>query len=191
MAGVLVGALKAMASWFPAARFPAASSLFIGVGSLGALGATIPLDAFADALGWRPVFVVAAAVTAAVALALVWVVRADPPDGARDAVGAGAPRLRVPAVASVHFRQIFTDGAFWRLALLVFALAGSLFAFQGLWGGPFMVAGLGVDRTVAAGLLLTLGVAATVGYLVVRTHRRAVWASTARSRSAPRSRSLR
>ena len=31
MAGVLVGALKAMASWFPAARFAAVSSVFIGV----------------------------------------------------------------------------------------------------------------------------------------------------------------
>ncbi|MFN2323220.1 MAG: MFS transporter [Trueperaceae bacterium] len=171
MAGVLMGALKAMASWFPAARFATMSSVFIGVGSLGALGATTPLHAFANALGWRPVFLVAAGVTAAVALALVWVVRADPPvdrvnGAARTASDDGEPGLRAPAVASVHFAQIFTDGSFWRLALLVLALAGSLFAFQGLWGGPFMVAGLGIDRSVAAQLLLVLGVAATVGYLL-------------------------
>ncbi len=171
MSGVLMGALKAMASWFPAARFATVSSVFIGLGSLGALGATTPLHAFADALGWRPVFLVAAGVTAAVALALVWVVRADPP-GARAAEGAPAladadePRLRTPGVASVHFAQIFTDASFWRLAVLVLALAGSLFAFQGLWGGPFMVAGLGVDRPVAAQLLLVLGASATVGYLL-------------------------
>lgn len=165
MAGVLMGALKAMASWFPAARFAAASSLFIGVGSLGALGATTPLAAFADALGWRPVFLVAAGVTTAVALALVWVVRAEPPatpssDGAED------PKVGALAVATVHYAEIFTDAAFWRLAVLVLALAGSLFAFQGLWGGPFMVAGLGLDRPVAAQLLLVLGVAATFGYLL-------------------------
>ena len=171
MAGVLMGALKAMASWFPAARFATVSSVFIGLGSLGALGATTPLAAFADALGWRPVFVVAGVVTAAVALVLVWVVRAEPPvarpsAGAPPVDGAGVPRVEPPAVASVHFPQIFADAAFWRLAVLVFALAGSLFAFQGLWGGPFLVTGLGLDRAVAAQLLLVLGVAATVGYLL-------------------------
>jgi predicted MFS family arabinose efflux permease len=169
MAGVLVGALKAMASWFPAARFPAVSSLFIGVGSLGALGATTPLDAFANALGWRPVFVVAAVVTTAVALLVVLVVRAEPP-AAVEAIpatqDADAPSARTPPDASVHFTQIFTDGGFWRLAVLVLALAGSLFAFQGLWGGPFMVAGLGTDRSIAAQLLLVLGLSATAGYLL-------------------------
>ncbi len=171
MAGVLMGALKAMASWFPAARFATISSVFIGVGSLGALGATTPLHAFANALGWRPVFLVAAGVTAAIALALVWVVRAEPPIAratgeAATTSDAGEPKARAPAVAPVHFSEIFTDASFWRLAILVLALAGSLFAFQGLWGGPFMVAGLGLDRPVAAQLLLVLGVAATVGYLL-------------------------
>jgi predicted MFS family arabinose efflux permease len=168
MAGVLVGALKAMASWFPAARFAAVSSVFIGVGSLGALGATTPLDAFANALGWRPVFVVAAVVTTAVALLLVWVVRAEPPRVAEAPAtpDAAAPQAGRAPEAPVHFAQIFTDGAFWRLAVLVLALAGSLFAFQGLWGGPYMTVGLGLDRPAAAQLLLVLGVAATVGYLL-------------------------
>jgi MFS family permease len=177
MAGVLVGALKAMAAWYPAARFPSVSSLFIGVGSLGALGATTPLNAVADALGWRAVFVVAAVVTALVALALAVVVRAEPPKAPRTTVllgRSGAPgrppaaEATTPLTAAppVHFAQIFADAAFWRLAAIVLALAGSLFAFQGLWGGPFMVVGLGLEPATSARLLLVLGLAATAGYLL-------------------------
>ncbi len=171
MAGVLMGALKAFAAWFPPERFATASAVFVGLGSLGALGATTPLVALAGALGWRAVFVVAAGATLAAAATIVAVVRASPPAtptgvgsvlGASRASRADASGTQRP----VGFRQIFSDPAFWRLALLVMALTGGLFALQGLWGGPFMVRGLALAPTASATLLFVLGSAATTGYLV-------------------------
>lgn len=167
MAGVLMGALKAFAAWFPPERFATVSAVFVGLGSIGALGATTPLVALAGAVGWRGVFVVAAGATLAAAAAIVAVVRAGPATG--PAAGSVAPAARGVDPAprpAVGFAQIFGDGAFWRLALLVLALTGGLFAWQGLWGGPFMARGLGLSPTVSATLLLALGVAATTGYLV-------------------------
>jgi MFS family permease len=160
MAGVLMGALKAFAAWFPPQRFATVSGLFVGVGSLGALGATTPLAALADGVGWRGVFVGAAAATGVVALALTLVVRAAPPAGA-----AGPPPGGAGRGGPTTYRTIFASGAFWRLALLVFALNGGLYAHQGLWGGPFLTEGLGLPLTTAAGLLLVLGLAATTGFL--------------------------
>jgi MFS family permease len=170
MAGVLMGALKAFAAWFEPRRFATMSGVFVGLGSLGALGATTPLAALADGIGWRGVFVAAGAVTAAVAALLTVVVRAAP---APAAGGTTAPPVApspaaddAVAPAAVSFRAIYAHREFWRLALMQFAMAGALYGHQGLWGGPFLVRGLDLEVGVAARLLLVLGLAATVGFLV-------------------------
>ncbi len=170
MAGVLMGALKAFAAWFPPRRFATMSGVFVGLGSLGALGATTPLAALADGIGWRGVFVAAGVVTAAVAALLTVVVRAAPPDAAGGAAEARVPPT-VPASAAarlpaVTFRTIYASREFWRLALMQFAMAAALYGHQGLWGGPFLVRGLDLEVGVAARLLLVLGLAATVGFLI-------------------------
>lgn len=164
MAGVLMGALKAFAAWFEPSRFPTISGLFVGLGSLGALGATTPLLALAGAVGWRQVFVLAALATVAAATLLVVVVRAAP---RRETT---SETRREPDVGAadrpVGFAAIFTNGAFVRLALLILALTGGMFAHQGLWGGPFLTTGLGLPAETAAAMLLVLGGAVTTGYLL-------------------------
>jgi len=170
MAGVLMGALKAFAAWFEPRRFATMSGVFVGLGSLGALGATTPLAALAAGIGWRGVFVAAGLVTAAVAALLTAVVRAAPANAAAPAVTdppaspsrADGVGLHAPAVS---FRTIYASREFWRLALLQFAMAGALYGHQGLWGGPFLVRGLDLEVGVAARLLLVLGLAATIGFL--------------------------
>jgi MFS family permease len=181
MAGVLMGALKAFAAWFEPRRFATMSGVFVGLGSLGALGATTPLAALADGIGWRGVFVAAGVVTAAVAALLTVIVRATPPVGAPSATAVGgSPEVPgdpptadalVRAAPSeptrnVTFRTIYASREFWRLALMQFAMAAALYGHQGLWGGPFLVRGLDLEVGVAARLLLVLGVSATIGFLV-------------------------
>ncbi len=172
MAGVLMGALKAFAAWFEPRRFATMSGVFVGLGSLGALGATTPLAALAAGIGWRGVFVAAGVVTAAVAALLTVVVRAAPRSPAAAAGASGTPAAPTSATrAGVHapavtFRTIYANREFWRLALMQFAMAGALYGHQGLWGGPFLVRGLGLEVGVAARLLLVLGLSATVGFLV-------------------------
>ena len=172
MAGVLMGALKAFAAWFEPRRFATMSGVFVGLGSLGALGATTPLAALADGIGWRGVFVAAGVVTAAVAGLLTVVVRAAPPAAAAAAGTPAAPAAPSPAdgagvrAPAVSFRTIYASRDFWRLALMQFAMAAALYGHQGLWGGPFLVRGLDLEVGIAARLLLVLGLAATVGFLV-------------------------
>ena len=181
MAGVLMGALKAFAAWFPPRRFATMSGVFVGLGSLGALGATTPLAALADGIGWRGVFVAAGIVTAAVATLLTVIVRAAPPVAtpSATAVGGSPGASGDPPTAgasvragpreptrTVTFRAIYASRDFWRLALLQFAMAAALYGHQGLWGGPFLVRGLDLEVGVAARLLLVLGLSATIGFLI-------------------------
>jgi predicted MFS family arabinose efflux permease len=154
MAGVLMGALKAFSAWFEPRAFATVSGLLVGVGSLGALAAATPLALVTEAFGWRAAFVGGAVVTLAAAAAIALVVREPRTRGAVAAQG-GADRLA----------DVFRSASFWRLAGLAFALAGILFAYQGLWAGPYLTQRLGASPVEAGNVLLALGLATSLGFL--------------------------
>jgi predicted MFS family arabinose efflux permease len=155
MAGVLMGALKTFGAWFSARRFATVSGLFVGIGASGALGAATPLAYLNVLVGWRTVFWGAAGVTLLSAL-LVLLVSRDRPPTTRVAAQAQAGRLR----------NIFRDPRFWRLACVCFAVTGGMFAYQGLWAGPFLRS-LGLSDVAAGNLLLLLSGGVVLGYLAV------------------------
>lgn len=157
MAGVLMGSLKAFSGWFPPQVFATVSGLFLGLGSIGALAAATPLAAFNDAFGWRAAFQGGAVliVLAAGGIAAF----------GRPAPGAEARTASTEDDGSLF--QIFTSVKFWRIGLLGFALTGSMFAYQGLWAGPYLVDRIGLESIAAGNLLLLMGIGVSGGYMVV------------------------
>ena len=154
MAGVLMGALKAFAAWFPPTAFASVSSLFVGLGSLGALAAATPLAYLAGAFGWRAVFAWGALVVLVAAMAIACNAR-------EPRTGTGV----VGATAGGGFAEVFSSDAFWRFAPLTLAVTGGLFAWQGLWAGPLLTQRLGLDALTAGNVLLALGLGVTAGFL--------------------------
>lgn len=172
MAGVLMGALHAFASRFEARAFATVSSTFVGIGSLGALLAATPLAWLAASIGWRVVFAWGALAIALAALAIAAVAReprseprAPNARAASDGDTTGGRRDTPPAGGPEGFAQVFRSGAFWRVALLTFAVTGGLFAWQGLWAGPLLTRGLGLAPLPAANVLLSFGLGVTAGFL--------------------------
>ena len=155
MAGILMGALKVFAAWFDTRRFAIVSSTFVGVGSLGALLAATPLAWFTEAFGWRAAFVWGAGLVFLAALAIGLVARVP-----NDA----APRTVQPS-RHVGFAAVFRDTTFWRLAIVVFAVKGGLFAWQGLWMGPFLMQGFGLSVVDTGHVLLSMGIGAAAGFV--------------------------
>ena len=156
MAGVLMGALHAFASRFDPRAFATVSSTFVGIGSLGALVAATPLAWLVGAIGWRAVFAWGALVIAGAAVAIAVVAREPERGRPAHTPSSGAP---------VGFGQVFRSVAFWRVALLTFAVTGGLFAWQGLWAGPLLTRGLGLAPLPAANVLLAFGLGVTGGFL--------------------------
>lgn len=153
MAGVLMGALKAFAGWFPPRVFATVSSIFVGLGSLGALAAATPLALFSNAFGWRSIFVWGAIATVvSAALIVLW--------------GRNAAQVEAPQVAG-GFGDIFRSREFWRIGLLGAAVTGTLFSYQTLWAGPFLSEAMGFDRIGVGNALLAMGVGVTAGYFVI------------------------
>lgn len=154
MAGVLMGSLKAFSRWFPPNRFATVSGLLVGIGSSGALIAATPLAWLNNTVGWRAVFLMGAAITLSVALAIVVLVRNTPPGEAWVSSRSNLGSLR----------QVFTSLRFWRIAPLNFFFAGTLLAFQGLWAGPYLFDVLHLGEIEAGNVLLLLGIGTTLGF---------------------------
>lgn len=152
-AGILMGALKAFSSWFPAKRFASVSGTLVAIGSSGSLVAATPLVWFNLTFGWRPVFQLGALCLLLSALAIMFFSRNSPSPS---------------AVVSPHtsIGSIFRSIRFWRIALLNFALAGTMFAYQALWAGPYLLQKLQLDELTKGNLLFLMGIGVIIGYLL-------------------------
>src|SRR3954466_12283551 len=82
---VFVNVLRVAHTWFEPARAALPPALTTLLGPLGQLLTTVPAHLALDGLGWTTTFAGAAAVTAALALAALGVVRDAPPPAAPDA----------------------------------------------------------------------------------------------------------
>ncbi|AEB12553.1 MFS transporter [Marinithermus hydrothermalis] len=154
MAGILMGGLKAFSRWFAPHRFATVSGALVAVGASGALVAATPLAWLAGVLGWRAVFAWGAGVIALVALLIVGLTR-NTPEG---------DRLEGGAVGPGGLGEVFRDARFWRMAPLALVTAGTFFAVQSLWGGPYLFDVYGASPVQAGNALFALSLAAVVGY---------------------------
>ena len=68
VAAALMAGLKAIVLWFPRERVALINSYMIMLGTLGAVTATAPIEHLLDWVGWRGLFELLAAVTAACAM---------------------------------------------------------------------------------------------------------------------------
>jgi predicted MFS family arabinose efflux permease len=132
-------------------------------GTLGALASTQPALWLAEWLGWREIFVLAAALLALSALAIFFLV----PDYDRvvsaheKAQDAGRPDQPIGLVA------LLTHPVMIRILPTTVFFSGGFVALQSLWVGPWLnvVLGLSIDATAQA--LLYFNAALLLAYLVM------------------------
>lgn len=153
----LMAALKGFALWYPPERQSSMIGFIMASGSLGALTASVPLEAVLPALGWRGAFWIIAAVCLVAAM-LVWRALPDSPVLPGDASLAAA--LRVVG-------RIFTAPAFLRHAGVSVFFVGGFMALQGLWVVPWVMNVNGFDLAAAAAVLVALNLGNLAGQLAV------------------------
>jgi MFS family permease len=139
----LMGSIKAFTLWFPREKLTALSGWMIGIGSIGTLSATAPMEALLGPLGWRAIFVGLAVLSLAAAMLIFFVV----PERALPGRGEGWRE---------QFRQvglIFSRVDFWRLAAPLVISQATFQALQGLWFAPWLADVHGLDRSTAASYL--------------------------------------
>ena len=155
----LMGALVAIARWFPANRFAAMSSLLYTLGGVGFLLATTPLAWASATIGWRGAFWLMAAVTALLSLLLYSVVR-DAPTGHVTAARQRETAHEIWAgINAVVNRQILY------ICAIQFVNYGTVLAVVGLWAGPYLNDVHGLDGIARGNVLLLFNISMLVGVL--------------------------
>jgi MFS family permease len=157
---VFVNVLRVAHTWFDPARAALLTALTTLLGALGQLLTTVPAHLALDGLGWTATFAGAAAITAALALAALGVVRDAP------AAAAAKPAPRHDAIGDT-LRDAWSRGrtrlGFWAH----FGLMTPFVTMTALWGYPWLVEAQGVPAGTAATWLavsvLALAASAPVG----------------------------
>jgi len=151
----LVAGLKAIVLWFPPERVALANGWYIMLGALGALSATGPAEFLVQGVGWRGLFAILAASTAAVALLIILVVPEKKP------VHAAAPSREI------SFFTIYRDPRFWRIAPLAATGVGTSFSLQGLWAAPWLTDVAGLERSAVVEHLVLMAAVLSASALLL------------------------
>ena len=150
-APVLMASYYIFAREYPPAQFAVLASVMVGLGSLGNLVASYPMAFTAEVLGWRTSLWALAAMSAIVALGVLWLVN-DP--------------KRVEGEGKGSLLELFRIRALW----FIFPLMGVSYAFpgavRGLWIGPYLADVFGTDTATIGQASLMMGIAMVAGALV-------------------------
>lgn len=158
---VFVGLMKFNSVWYADREYGRISGITLLIGNLGSILAAGPLALLLTRVSWRDAFVGAGILSLLIAGANWLWVRNRPQD-------AGFPSVRQqqglapPAPRERHWRhdlrEVLKRRAIWPGFWVNLGMAGSLFAFAGLWGVPLMRDVFTLDRA-GASLYTTLTLA--------------------------------
>jgi type IV secretory pathway TrbF-like protein/sugar phosphate permease len=154
VAAALTAGLKAIILWFPKERVALLNGYMIMLGALGAVTATAPAERLIDWTGWRGLFELLAAATAASAV-VIYLTVPEPVGSAR--------KSATPA----GLKTVYADSRFWRLVPLSATCVGSAWALQGLWAAPWLADVEGLDRASLISHLFVMSIALSLGAVLL------------------------
>jgi sugar phosphate permease len=165
-----IAMLKLHATWFHDRHFGTVTGLSILLGNIGSLGAAAPLAWALTTTSWRSVFEAIGVVSLVLGVLTWFVVRNSP-------TAAGLPSMRALDGKAEHpphdghwrngLWTVIRNRASWPAFWLNFGLAGSYFAFAGLWAVPYLQTAYGMTRIDAAGYTTLLLAGFAVGALLI------------------------
>jgi len=165
-AGVAASLMAGIAAntrfWAPERR-AMMNGLFLAVGATGGIAASVPAEFFAALFGWRGLLLGLAGICV-LSAAYIWLVV---PDGSTSRDGRSADETLARQIAVVA--SIFRSPAFWSIAPVAMIQSGTIFAWQGLWAGPWLRDVGGMDASGAARGLFVLSTAMVLGYAGIGT----------------------
>lgn len=152
VASALMAGIKAAVTWVPKERLALANGILLGLGTLGAVTATVPAEMIIAASGWRTLFAALAAMTLASAASL-WLLVPERAD--RESHRGATTRASLLSIARDH--------RFLHLAPLAGLCVGTSWALQGLWVSRWLADVDGLERPAITTHLLVLALALSAG----------------------------
>lgn len=168
--GVFVPALKIFSNWYRANEFAGITGIFLAVGNVGNLAASLPLTYLVLLMGWRISHVAIAVVSFLMALVCWGVLRNTPAEKGWPAIESthdlnAAPGTGDPARIGTFKRMgtVISRPGFWLVTGSYFFFGGPTLAFQGLWAVPYLIDIHHFSRVQAGGLLMLMPIGFIIG----------------------------
>ena len=156
----LMGSFKLLTLWFSPMKFATLSAVITSVGALGTITAATPLVLMVEGIGWRLVFTIFSVVTMTVSVVFYLVVRDkshETPYGSRP-LEASHPPVRILSTLG----RLFKSRDYWIISMGSMGRFGVIFAFQGLWAGPYLMEVMGYSAVKTGNMIFILN----IGYIV-------------------------
>lgn len=157
---VFIAMLKLIAVWFDERRFATLVGLAMLLGNLGSMLAGAPLAALAEHVSWRGIYFALAAISVLIAVGSFLLIQDQTTD--TDA----KPRFDRNVIVN-GLNGVLRNRATWPAVWTNFGLAGSFFAFAGLWATPYLVQVHKLTRVEAASHLSLYFAGFAVGCLAI------------------------
>jgi len=142
-----IAMLKLIAVWYEERRFATLTGTMMFLGNVGTMTAGTPLAWAAQGAGWRSVFIAIGVMSLAIGV-LSWFLVQDRPGekGAMPRAGARADRTAWLG----GLLAVMKNRATWPGFFVNVGVAGSFFAFAGLWAVPYFTQVHGMTRAAAS-----------------------------------------
>ncbi len=163
VAVAFVSMLKLAGHWFSPRQFTLASGMALFVGVVGGVFAGVPLRMAVDAFGWREVMAAGGVACALLAIAIWWKVRDDPSELGYLSHVADAHANGPKGSVFDGIKRVLSYRNTWCLFFTPGGMAGSVLAFAGLWGVPYLTQIHHLSPREAAAIASALLVAWAVG----------------------------
>lgn len=163
VAVAFVAMMKLSSLWMLPRQFALASGMALFLGIIGAVFAGTPLRLLITEFGWRPVMLYSSLIPFGLALLIWLIVRDDPRErGYKSHAPATTEKMTLAGVMS-GLKKVVGYRNTWLLTIAPGAHAGSVLAFAGLWGIPYLTTHYGMDVPTAAAACSAMLLAWAVG----------------------------
>ncbi|MBL4741004.1 MAG: MFS transporter [Sneathiella sp.] len=156
----MMSAYVLFAKWYPVEKFATVTSWMMAASGIGSIIASYPLAFFIDEFGWRPAYLIVAAVTLVAVVIGGFVIRDTPPDYQRNEKQPTTLRESLRGYSAV---LVFPR--FFFLLAMGFVAFGPATAILGMWGGPYLETQYGLSGVERGEILLLMVIAVPVGAL--------------------------
>ena len=164
VAMIFVPGLRVILSWFPRRMHPLCTGLFLSLGTGGMFLASWPLNALSGMFGWRWAMMLVALFTCALAVLCGGFLRNTPEDAGLEGERPFSPAQSGKGMPLKEaLLLILKSRTYWGVSLWFFCLYGVFYAFSGLWAGPYLLQGYGLDKERASVVLMAISAGAIIG----------------------------
>jgi sugar phosphate permease len=163
-----VSTLKILSCWFKKDEFATFTGVLLAIGNFGAVMASFPLAVMVTMLGWRTLYTFLGILTFFLAILCLVIVKDSPQTSIMKLESAKVERKERHITNVMNgTRLILMNKNFWLMSIWIYIIYGGTVAFQGLWGGLYLMDTYQLSKSEAGTILMMIGLGMIIGSPVI------------------------